>query len=162
MEPLHFHHPDSRTLQLLDANGQEQGRLTYLSSWRTKAELLTREGVYTVTRRSFGDVCVFFNGHPVVKLHVRWSGPTELNDTAQPGRSLVLKQPSIWRSVHELVDGNGHVHARISSKYNWQHWRTEHGLSIASDGEPPSAVMLLAAVYALDAKRRRHSAAAVG
>lgn len=162
MEPLRFIHPDGRTTQLLDANGQEQGRLVYLGSWRTKAELLTREGVYTVTRRSFGDVCVFFSGHPVVKMHVRWSGPTELNNTARPDRSLVLKQPSIWRSVHELVDADGHVHACISSTYNWRYWRTEHVLSIPPGVEAPDAVMLLAAVYALDAKRRRHSAAAVG
>lgn len=162
MEPLRFHHPSGRTTQLMDINGQEQGRLTYLSSWRTKAELLTSEGVYTVTRRGFGDVCVFYSGHPVVKMHVRWSGPIELNDTSHPDRSLVLKQPSIWRSTHELVDANGQVHARITSKYNWQHWRTEHSLNVPAGVEAPTAVMLLAAVYALDAKRRRHSAAAAG
>ena len=162
MEPLRFHHFDGRTTQLLDANGQEQGRLTYTGAFRTKAEVLTREGVYTIQRKGISGVCVLFNDHPVVKLHVRWSGPTELNDTARPERSLVLKQPSIWRNLHELLDEQGHVHARITSSYNWRTWRTEHSLSVQSDQEPPGAVMLLTAVYALDAKRRRHSAAAVG
>ena len=160
MEPLRFHHSDSRTVQLLDAQGREQGRLVYSSVWRHRAELVTAEGVYTIQRKGINGVCVLFNDHPVVKLHVRWSGPTELNDTARPDRSLVLKQPSIWRSTHVLVCADGRIHATIESKYSWQRWRTEHSLSIPRDEEAPSAVMLLTAVFALDAKRRRHSASA--
>lgn len=160
MGPLRFHHPDGRTVQLLDAQRQEQGRLVYTSAWRHKAEVVTAEGVYAIQRKGISGACVLFNDHPVVKLHVRWSGPIELNDTAHPDRSLVLKQPSIWRNTHVLVCANERIHASIESKYNWQNWRTEHSLTIPADEEAPSAVMLLAAVFALDAKRRRHSASA--
>lgn len=147
-------------MSLVSADNREMGRLVRNGFWRPQVEILTSDGVYTVKTKPFGAIEVLFSGHCIVRLRSQWHGSIELHDLSRPERSLTVKRPSIWRNEHHLIDANGHVHAVITSRYDWNTWRMEHALSVPPGEEAPSALVLLAALHAIDERRRRRAAQA--
>ncbi|QQR88285.1 MAG: hypothetical protein IPJ76_08770 [Flavobacteriales bacterium] len=156
---MRLQHIDRHTVRVVSSDGHEMGRLVRTGYWRPLVEITTSDGVYRVRNNLFTAMEVLFNGHCVVRMRAQWHGAIELHDLSRPDRSLTVKRPSIWRHEHHLVDANGHVHAVITSRYNWNTWRMEHALSVPVGEEAPSVVALLAAVHAIDERRRRTAAA---